>query len=109
MKKSNIAIGQMFIYHSFPFPHSNTENETQVWVKVVDEGERSIFVNNQALVRVSIKAQRNLHCTDKWSISDEYYDRMVREGRFVPLDDLRKTDDICEQMGWPMYEIELGF
>lgn len=99
----------MFLCHSMPFPHSETENKTEAWVKVADEGERSMFVNNNAMVKVSIKAQRNLHCTDKWSISDEYYGRMVREGKFVPLDDLRKADDICLELGWPRYEVDFGF
>ena len=109
MKKSMIPVGQMFIFHSFPFPHSNTENKTEVFVKVSDEGERSLFVSNSAMARIAVKAQNRLHITDKWSISDEYYGKMVRIGRFVPLDDLRKADDICEQMGWPKYEIDLGF
>ena len=109
MKKPNIARGQMFVCHSIPFPHSDTENETQVWVKVCDEGERSIFVNNQAMVKVSIKAQRNLHCTDKWSISDEYYNRQVAQGQFVPIDDLRDTEKVCKEKNWPPYEIDLGF
>ena len=110
MEKSCIAQGQMFLYHSMPFPHSCTENKTEVWVKVADTEEgRSMFVNNDAMVKISIKAQSELNITDKWSISDEYYGRMVREGKFVPLDDLREADDICEQMGWPRYEIDLGF
>lgn len=110
MEKSMIAVGQMFLYHTMPFHHSDTENETQAWVKVAEaEGGRSLFVKNDTMVKVSIKAQKEILCSDKWLISDEFYGRMVRKGEFVPLDDLRKADNICEQMGWPKYEIDMGF
>lgn len=109
MEKSIIEKGQMFACHSKPLPHSETENETQVWVKVADEGERSIFVNNQAVVRFSINPNYTLTTSDKWSISDEYYGRMVREGKFVPIDDLRDLDNITLELGWPDYVIDLGF
>lgn len=102
-----IPVGQMFIFHSFPFPHSNTENKTEVFVKVSDEGERSLFVSNSAMARIAVKAQNRLHITDKWSISDEYYGRMVSEGRFVPIDDLRDTEKVCKEKGWPAYVIDL--
>jgi hypothetical protein len=100
----------MFLYHSLPYPHSCTENKTEVWAKVADEENgRSLFVNNDAMVKISIKAKTELTIADKWSINDEYYGRMVREGWFIPLDDLNKADDICEQVGWPKYEIDFGF
>ena len=105
----------MFAYHSKPFPHSDTENETQVWVKVTDEEglsertTRSIFVNNNALVKLSVNPNYKLKNEDKWSISDEYYGRMVRLGWFVPIDDLRDLDNITLELGWPAYEIDLGF
>ena len=107
--KSTIAQGQMFVCHSFPFPHSNTKNETQVWVKVREDNEHSVFVDNSAMARVAVKAQSRLRCTEVWHLSDEYYERGVAEGRFVPIDDLRDTDKVCDEKGWPRYEIDLGF
>lgn len=114
MKKSNIANGQMFIY----FDKSYMELP-KVWVKVKNEKfgnfrgedseEVSLFVDNQALVEVSIGMKKQITIHDKWSITDPYYGKMVREGKFVPIDDLNKTDDICLQLGWPMYVMDLGF
>jgi hypothetical protein len=114
MKKSNIAIGQMFIY----FDKSYME-QPKVWVKVKNEEfgnfrgeateEVSSFVDNQALVEVSIGMKKHITIHDKWSITDSYYGKMVREGKFVPIDDLNKTDYICLQLGWPMYLMDIGF
>ena len=115
MEKSSIAQGQMFLH----FDKSYME-KPRVWVKV-DEVEKnefddemvSMFVDNEVLVGISIGAvnveRDGVGIRDKWLISDHYYGKMVREGKFVPVDDLRKADDICEQMGWPKYEIDLGF
>lgn len=90
----------------------------RVWVKIAnkvfgnhygeDKKEISVFVDNDVLVKFAVSNYQP-SLTDKWSITDGYYNKMVGEGRFVPVDDLRKTDDICKQMGWPKYEIDLGF
>ena len=113
MKKSNIANGQMFIYFEKTYMDAPT-----VWVKVgsqkfgnfrgEDEEEVSQFVDNQALVKVSIGAKKNINIHEKWYITDTYYGKMVREGKFVPLDDLNKVNDICLQLGWPMYLMDFG-
>ena len=109
MEKSKIAQGQMFICHSFPLPHSNTENETQVWVKVGDEDGRSLFVDNDAMVKFSINPNYRPSIMEKWSISDEYYYRNVEMGEFVPISDLNEADRITEEKAWPAYVIDLGF
>jgi len=93
-------------------------DKPRVWVKVAnkvfgnhygeDKEEVSVFVDNDALVRFAV-SNHQMDFTDKWNITDSYYGKMAREGEFVPLDDLRKANDICEQMGWPKYEIDLGF
>lgn len=113
MEKSSIAQGQMFLH----FDNSYME-KPRVWVKVAskvfgnhygeDKEEVSVFVDNDMLVKFAV-SNYEPSVTDKWIITDGYYDIMVREGSFVPITDLRKTDDICEQMGWPKYEIDLGF
>jgi hypothetical protein len=114
MKKSNIANGQMFIYFDKTYMDA-----PQVWVKVgnqkfgnhrgEDEEEVSQFVDNQAIVQISIGAKKNINIHEKFYITDPYYGKMVREGKFVPIDDLNEVENICEQNGWPFYEIELGF
>ena len=109
MEKSNIAKGQMFLH----FDNSYME-KPRVWVKVtnrvlITNVEVSVFVDNDVLVKFALKNYQPNMLADKWNITDDYYGKMVREGKFVPLDDLRKADDICEQLGWPKYEIDLGF
>jgi len=83
----------------------------QVWVKATNETiggkEVSVFVNNDDLVRLSIG--QTMHSPEQWCIGDNYYGMMVREGKFVPLDDLRETDSICKRNGWPAYVIDFGF
>ena len=111
MKKSNIAIGQMFIYFDKTYMDA-----PQVWVKVgnekfgnhrgEDEEEVSQFVDNQAIVQISIGAKKNINIHEKFYITDSYYGKMVREGKFVPIDDLAKCDDITEQLGWPAYVLD---
>lgn len=114
MKKSNITNGQMFIHFDKTYMDA-----PKVWVKVKnekfgnfrgeDEEEVSLFVDNQALVEVSIGTKKKFDIRDKWNITDPYYGKMVREGKFVPLDYLNQADDICLQLGWPMYVMDLGF
>ena len=108
MEKSNIAQGQMFLH----FDDSYME-KPRVWVKIANKVfNLSIAApkkeDNDVLVKFAVSNYQP-SLTDKWSITDGYYNKMVGEGRFVPVDDLRKTDDICKQMGWPKYEIDLGF
>jgi hypothetical protein len=89
----------------------------RVWVKIkneeLDGKEVSLFIDNEVLTLIAIGAhdvkEKGIGIHDKWFITDEYYGKMVREGRFIPITDLRQVEDICEQMGWPKYEIDLGF
>lgn len=117
MIKSNIEVGQMFI--QFPQPISDNQEKPmpRVWVKIKSEvlgnhygedtEEVSIFVDNNALVQFSINPNYRIGIRDKWYITDTYYGTCVREGKFVPIDDLRQTDGICLEMGYPKYEVNL--
>jgi hypothetical protein len=107
MNKSNIAQGQMILY----FDH-NIMTAPKVWVKVSDndtDNEPSLFVVNDAVVRYCIDKNNLPSITEQWYISDRYYGKMVREGKFVPVDDLAQCDRICEELGWPNYLMDLGF
>lgn len=86
-------------------------DKPKVWVKMDDDvlNELSLFVDNEALAKISIGSIKKFGIRDKWYISDGYYGQCVREGKFVPVDDLREVDDICEQAGFPPYIIDLGF
>lgn len=111
MNKSNIANGQMFIHFTPTYM-----DKPKVWVKVKSEvfgnhygedtEEVSLFVDNNAIVKVSINPNYKIGLPERWSITDGYYGKMVRKGEFVPIDDLAKCDDITEQLGWPAYVID---
>ena len=112
MNKSNIANGQMFLHYNPTYMGA-----PKVWVKVKseifgnhygeDKEEVSLFVDNNALAHISVNPNYKIGLTEKWSITDGYYGKMVRKGEFVPLDDLGECDDITEQLGWPDYLIDI--
>lgn len=95
-----------------------TMDKPKVWVKVKseifgnhygeDKEEVSLFVDNNALVLSDLSVKKP-GLRDKWYISDPYYGKMVRDGKFVPIEDLNGVEGICLEMGWPKYEIELPF
>ena len=111
MKKSVIEMGQMFVQFPKPIAELQETPKARVWVKVANEvhdGEEiSLFVDNNTIALISIGAVNKLGIRDKWHITDSYYGYNVRKGNFVPISDLRETDDICEQAGYPPYEVEL--
>lgn len=88
----------------------------KVWVKIKSEvfgnhygedtEEVSLFVDNNALVKVAINPNYKIGLTEKWSITDTYYGLMVRKGEFVPLDDLNEVGGITMELGWPDYVID---
>lgn len=108
MKKSNIANGQMFIH--FTKPIFDDKDIPKVWVKVanetIDGEEVSLFIDNEAMAKVSAGALKKLGIRDKWNITDGYYGHMVQKGEFVPIDDLNEVDGICIERGYPKYEID---
>ena len=89
----------------------------KVWVKVKskifgnhyleDTEEVSLFVDNNALLKKSVNPSYEPDLPEKWLVTDSYYGKMVREGEFVPIDDLNEVGDICPQLGWPSYVIDL--
>ena len=105
----------MFIEFPQPIAELQDNPKPRVWVKI---GERkksinyldySVFINNEALAKYDLGTIKMFSICDEWLISDAYYGECVREGKFVPIDDLNEVDDICEQAGFPPYEMDLGF
>lgn len=111
MNKSNIANGQMFLHYNPTYM-----DRPKVWVKVKSEvfgnhygedtEEASLFVDNNAMVKVAINPNYKIGLTEKWNITDGYYGKMVRKGEFVPLDDLREVEGICKELGCPEYVLD---
>jgi hypothetical protein len=106
--KSTIAQGQMILHFN-----PTTMDKAKVWVKAgnykTDDTELSLFIDNNAMVRYAIDNRNQPRVNEKWYISDRFYGMMVREGRFVAVDDLNQASAVCEELGWPQYEIVLGF
>lgn len=117
MEKSNIAQGQMFIQFPQPIAELQDTPKPRVWVKVRNEeinGEEvSLFVDNEVLMLVAIGEmnikQNGIGIRDKWLITDSYYGKCVREGKFVPIDDLRQVESICLELGYEMPESRCPF
>jgi len=107
--KSLIAKGQMFILFPAPVPELDDNPKPSVWVKVanevIDGEEVSLFVNNNAIVQLTLGTIKKFGVRDKWYITDTYYGANVRRGFFVPVEDLKKVDGICLEMGYPKYEM----
>ena len=105
MAKSLIPQGPM-VFHYNPL----TMDRPRVWVKVDDtQEEPSLFIDNNVLVQSAINKKRKPKADEKWLITDEFYGKMVRQGLFVPLDDLNQAERITEELGWPPYYVDLGF
>lgn len=117
MEKSNIAQGQMFIQFPQPIAELQDTPKPRVWVKVkneeLDGKEVSLFIDNEVLMLIAIGAwdikEKGIGIHDKWYVTDEYYGKCVREGKFVPIDDLRQVEDICQQLGYEMPESRCPF
>lgn len=108
--KSCIVQGQMFIQLPTIVPELQDTPKPRVWVKVSDadfeteNGGVSLFVDNRSLVLLSIGLLNKMGIRDKWYISDGYYGKCVREGKFVPFDDLREVEGICLELGYELPE-----
>ena len=112
MIKSNITNGQMFLQYEPTYME-----KPKVWVKVKSEvfgnhyGENteevSLFINNEALAKFGMGSIKSFGIRDKWHITDSYYGKQVRDGKFIPINDLNEVDGICEQAGYPPYEMDV--
>lgn len=111
MNKSNIAIGQMLIQFDPTYM-----DKPKVWVKVKNEvlgshygeyaEEVSLFADNNAVVKSSTNPNYRIGISERWAITDTYYGQCVREGKFIPIDDLSECDAITEELGWPAYVVD---
>ena len=107
----------MFIQFPQPIAELQDTPKPRVWVKIRNEeinGEEvSLFIDNEVLVLISIGAwdveKRGIGIRDKWLITDGYYGKCVREGKFVPIDDLRKVEDICLELDYEKPESRCPF
>ena len=117
MIKSNIAQGQMFIQFPQPIAELQDTPKPRVWVKIRNEelnGEEvSLFIDNEVLMLIAMGAhdvkEKGVSIRDKWFITDTYYGKCVREGKFVPIDDLRQVESICLELGYEMPESRCPF
>ena len=109
MKKSSIPVGQMFVQLPSTIVELQATDKPKVWVKIDNVEGISLFADNDALVGFSIGVVKEFGIRDKWYISDTYYGECVREGKFVPIDDLREVEEICHSRGLEMPESKYLF
>ena len=97
---SEIPQGTMFIKKPYEFESNPTArvfvktNEFNAYGKVY-----SRFVDNKALVIFSA-FERQPSWTDELNLSDTYYKQQVEKGEFIPIDDLKKVEEICKARGF---------
>ena len=107
----------MFIQFPQPIAELQDTPKPRVWVKIKNEElngkEVSLFLDNEVLMLISMGAydikEKGVGIRDKWFVTDEYYGKCVRNGKFVPIDDLRQVEDICQQLGYEMPESRCPF
>ena len=107
----------MFIQFPQPIAELQDTPKPRVWVKIkteeLDGKEVSLFVDNEVLMLVAMGEmnikQNGIGIRDKWLITDNYYGKCVREGKFVPIDDLRQVESICLELGYEMPESRCPF
>lgn len=113
MKMSSIPVGQMFVQLPSTIGELQATAKPKVWVKLDNDDScnqpLSYFVDNDALIGFSIGVVKEFGIRDKWYISDGYYEKCVREGKFVPIDDLREVEEICHSRGLEMPESKYLF
>lgn len=103
MNKSNIPHGQMVLHFAPSYM-----DKPKVWVKVSDENdtEPSLFIDNSACVRFAIDNTYKPSITERWLISDRFYNEKISCGQFIPVSDLNEASRVCEEKGWPYYEAD---
>ncbi len=101
---SDFKKGDMFFFN----PLDKDWMKPEVYV-MMDEGvvqgfEAKTFIKNSALVKHLISNYQPCP-SDIWAISDTYYKNMSEAGHFIPIDDLREAEDICEKFNLKMEEV----
>lgn len=93
--------GDMF----FRNPKDKDFIKPEVYVKMenaeVQGRQASIFIKNSALVKICT-GNYEPYPSDRWAITDEYYDEMVKDGYAIPISDIKEVEKIC-----PEYKIDL--
>lgn len=101
-----IEIGQMFVQFPSPIAELQQTPTPRVWVKVANENGYSLFVDNNAIVKMTIKAIDHFGIRDKWMISDGYYGDQVMKFNFIPVADLNEAESVCKERGYETPLIE---
>lgn len=100
---SDFKKGDMFFFN----PLDKDWMKPEVYV-MMDEGvvqgfEAKTFIKNSALVKHLISNYQP-YPSDIWAITDAYYKNMSETGHFIPIEDLREAEDICEKFSLKMEE-----
>ena len=101
---SDFKKGDMFFFN----PLDKDWMKPEVYV-MMDEGvvqgvEAKTFIKNSALVKMCI-GNYQPYISDTWAITDSYYKNMSEAGHFIPIDDIREAEAICDRLNLQMEEI----
>jgi hypothetical protein len=101
---SDFKKGDMFFFN----PLDKDWMKPEVYV-MMDEGvvqgfKAKSFIKNSTLVKVCISNYQP-RPSDLWAITDAYYKKMSEAGHFIPIEDLREVEDICEKFNLKMEEV----
>lgn len=99
MRDTMIKEGTMFVRMPYDWDETKT---VAVYVKVGEFKQYgrtySRFVENNALALFGA-ISKPIGFDAVWGIGEDYYDTNVKSGRFIPIEDLREVEILCEKLG----------
>lgn len=94
--------GDMFFFNPLEMDYMNPEVYVLMKDDVVQGRPARIFIKSAALVRFLLHKKRPTS-SDTWAFSsDRYFESMTEKGHFIPIDDLREADELCEKFSLTM-------
>ena len=101
---SDFKKGDMFFFNSLNLDFMQPEVYVMVDESIVQDTNTKSFIENSALVKHLI-SNYEPSTSDIWAITERYFNSMQDKGHFIPIDDIREAEDICEKFGLKMEEV----
>lgn len=101
---SDFKKGDMFFFNPLDKDYMKPEVYVMMDEGIVQGVEAKSFIKNSALVQ-HIISNYQPNQSDVWVITDAYYKKMSEAGHFIPIEDLREAEDICEKFILKMEDV----
>jgi len=101
---SDFKKGDMFFFNPLDKDWMKPEVYVMMEEGIVQGFEAKTFIKNSALVKHLISNYQP-YPSDIWAITDAYYKNMSEAGHFIPIEDLRETEDIRNKFGLKTEEV----